>query len=228
MNLAQTNSRPIFSGQTQIHPRLAERVRRYLTTIYRRPIATHSQAAFEQVQQWINGRDQPLILDAGCGVGISTRQLAECFPQALVIGVDKSAVRLAKQHSVLPINAFLVRADLNDFWRQAVTAKWRLWHHYLLYPNPWPKAQHLQRRWHASPLLPFIVVLGGRLELRSNWRLYVEEFIFALGLIGIDAACDVYQAEQALTPFERKYWHSGQCSWHCVIELKAGYTPQVR
>ena len=120
----------------------------------------------------------------------------------------------------MPQNTLLVRADLSDFWRLAVTAKWQLQRHYLLYPNPWPKPEHLQRRWHGSPVLPFVVALGGQLELRSNWRLYVEEFVFALEQLGFHTVCEAYQANIAWTPFERKYWASGQRSWRCLIDLK--------
>ena len=225
--LTTANSRPVLSTQTQIHPRLAERVQRHLSTPYRRPLAAHSQAAFEYTQRWLDGRNNRLILDAGCGVGVSTRYLAEQFPQALVIGVDKSAARLAKRYGALPDNALLVRADLNDFWRLAVAADWRLWRHYLFYPNPWPKPEHLQRRWHGSPLLPFILALGGRLELRSNWRLYVEEFVAALALAGLTSHCEICPNAEPITPFERKYQASGQCCWRCVFELKAGYTTLI-
>lgn len=38
-----------------------------------------------------------MILDAGCGVGESTLRLAARFPEARVIGVDKSAARLGRQ-----------------------------------------------------------------------------------------------------------------------------------
>lgn len=39
-----------------------------------------------------------LILDAGCGVGLSTRWLATLYPNHFVIGVDQYADRL--QHNV--------------------------------------------------------------------------------------------------------------------------------
>jgi tRNA (guanine-N7-)-methyltransferase len=38
-----------------------------------------------------------LILDAGCGVGHSTIQLARAFPDHWVIGVDQSEDRLSRK-----------------------------------------------------------------------------------------------------------------------------------
>lgn len=180
-------------------------------------MAEHTRVAFEQARDWIEpGR--PLILDAGCGVGESTGKLAGRFPEALVIGVDKSAHRLARQPS-LPANALLLRAELADFWRLALAAGWRLERHYLLYPNPWPKAAHFTRRWHGSPLWSVILALGGRLELRSNWRLYVEEWVRALALAGVPAVVEPLRVETPLTPFERKYYAAGQSLWRCVVRL---------
>jgi len=225
--LSDTPSRSVNSSQTAIHPRLAERVRRHLQTAYRRPIATHNQAAFNAAQRWLGASKTPLVLDAGCGVGLSTRHLAESFPQARVIGVDKSARRLAKQHGAVPDNALVLQADLSDFWRLAVAAGWQLWRHYLLYPNPWPKPEHLQRRWHGSALLPFILALGGRLELRSNWRLYIDEFAYALELAGVATRLGVCPSTEPLSPFERKYQTSGQTCWYCVSELQSIYTTAV-
>lgn len=212
-------SRSVSSSQTRPHRHLIRQLERYQQSIYRRPIASHNQDAFNTVQDWLADRSLPLILDSGCGVGASTAQFARQFPQALVIGIDKSAARLDKQGYDLPANAFRIRADLQDFWRLAVAAKWRLWRHYLLYPNPWPKPHHLQRRWHSSPLWPFILQLGGRLELRTNWRIYAEEFALALRFFDQPASIKAFIPIHPLTPFERKYWQSGQTCWRCVSIL---------
>ena len=210
------NSRTVSSNQTDLHPRLAALVRRHLAEPFRKPVAAHTAAAFAEATAWRDWR--PLLLDAGCGSGAGTLALARRFADVQVLGVDRSARRLAKTAG-LPSNALLLRADLADFWRLAAAAGWRLWRHYLLYPNPWPKAKHVQRRWHGSPFLPFILQLGGRLELRSNWRLYVEEWAAALRLAGCEATVEPYRAEAPLTPFERKYWASGQRSWRCAVDL---------
>ncbi len=162
-------------------------------------------------------------MDSCCGVGESTANLAKRHPDALVIGIDKSAHRLDK-HDVEYKQTeqgqyILVQADLNDFWRLALEADWQPTHHYLLYPNPWPKAKHIQRRWHGSAVFPFIVKLGGKLELRSNWDIYVKEFARALALSGVDVEVEAYESDEAITPFERKYWASGQSSTRLVVTL---------
>ncbi|WP_025731721.1 tRNA (guanine(46)-N(7))-methyltransferase TrmB [Carnimonas nigrificans] len=218
----QANSSPIESSQRGVHHGLAQRVERALQHPWRRPVAEHSRLAFEHAQQWRAPlADRALIIDAGCGVGLSTRRLAEQNPEAVVIGIDRSEDRLARDHGRLPDNALLVRADLVDFWRLALAADWRPTQHYLLYPNPYPKPGLLKQRWQGHPVLPTILRLGGRLELRSNWHIYVEEFAQATQLVtGITPTVEPFvPASPALTPFEEKYHRSGQQLWRLQVEL---------
>src|SRR5574337_1283396 len=96
----------------------------------------------------------------------------------------------------------------------------RLARHYLLYPNPWPKIGHLGRRWHAHPVFPTLLRLGGVLECRSNWRVYVEELAFALEqATGRAVPWEEFDAASPLTPFERKYRDSGQTLYRLAIDL---------
>jgi tRNA G46 methylase TrmB len=78
-----------------------------------------------------------------------------------------------------PENLLMLRADARSFWRLLRNADFKAQKHYLLYPNPWPKKKHLQLRWHGSTALTDLLALGGELELRSNWKTYLEEFKIA-------------------------------------------------
>src|SRR5690625_4936039 len=224
MHRATAAPRRVDSNQSGLHPRLAERVRRHLLHPYRRPVAEHNRRAVEQAAERLAEHDGPLLLDSFCGVGASTALLACRHPEALVVGLDKSARRLARHgHHLpasaggrLPDNCLLVRAEVDDFWRLAAEAGWRPQAHYLLYPNPWPKAAHLQRRVHGSPVFPHLLELGGRIELRSNWRLYLEECAAALALAEWTARLRPLPPAPPWTPFERKYAAAGQSLWQLV------------
>ena len=221
--MTDANSRSIVSNQPGLHEKLDEIVLKHLSAEFKKPIAEHTQAAFDQVNEKVQAFNGPIILDSCCGVGESTANLAKRHPDALVIGIDKSSHRLDKhdiEYKQTDAGQYiLVQADLNDFWRLAVAANWQPSHHYLFYPNPWPKAKHLQRRWHGAAIFPYIVKLGGRLELRSNWDIYVKEFARSLELAGHKCDVELYESDTAITPFERKYWASGQQSHRLVINL---------
>ena len=138
--------------------------------------------------------------------------------RSLVIGVDRSSHRLARARSPLPDNALLLRARLEDFWRLLAGKGIGLSKHYLLYPNPWPKPGHLGRRWHGHPVFPLLIGLSRRLELRSNWRLYLEEFRAAAAICGTTAPPVVsFSGRQVLTPFERKYAASGHALFRLIL-----------
>ena len=220
--MSHGNSRVITSNQQGPHEKIEELVKRHLAHSSRKPFNQHTLDAFSEVQEWLNGKSAPLIMDSCCGVGESTARLAQRYPEALVIGVDKSALRTEKHshYKAQTDNYLVVRADLNDFWRLAHQAGWKLNKHFLLYPNPYPKSAHVQRRWHASAAFADILKLGGVLEVRSNWQIYVQEFALALQVAGFNASAELYHCDEPDTPFERKYWDSGQQSWRVIADLK--------
>ena len=223
-----TNSRIPTSAQTGIHDHLATLLDRHSGAAFRKPFTDYNRAAFDtsQERRLRIAPDAPLILDSCCGVGESSIALARACPDHYVIGVDQSESRLARNiaskvvASQLPDNLDLVRADLVDYWRLLQAADIRLARHYLLYPNPWPKIGHLARRWHGHPVFPAMLALGGVLECRSNWRIYVEEFCFAIKhLTQKTALCEHFIPEQPLTPFERKYLNSGHPLYRTQLSL---------
>ena len=207
-----------------MHEHLAQQVSRHAVSVFRKPVTEYNRAAFDaSLAAWRDHGSMPLILDAGCGVGLSTLHLARQFPAHFVIGIDQSADRLARNvqwPGDRPANCVHVRADLVDYWRLLQEAGIGLARHYILYPNPWPKKQHLGRRWHGHPVFPTIVALGGAFECRSNWRIYVEECAAALTqLSGIDVPVESLDAPQPITPFEEKYRASSHALWCCRVAL---------
>ena len=235
------NSSPITSRQTGIHDQLAHQVAKHARTHFLKPITDYNRAAFNTgIAAWrASGSDMPLILDAGCGVGLSTLHLAAQFPGHFVIGVDQSADRVARNtmwKGEAPSNCIRIRADLIDFWRLMLDAGIYPARHYVLYPNPWPKKHHLGRRWHGHPIFPTIVALGGHFECRSNWRIYIDECAAALHQLNVtevtvepylhdtlpmpDSSPDLFAMPCApITPFEQKYLASGHALWRCKTHI---------
>jgi tRNA G46 methylase TrmB len=210
------NSKPIVTNQTGIHEQLCTVVSKHLARPFLKPIHPRSQACFDELTEHVKRFGGDIIIDSCCGVGQSTRILAKQHPNALVIGIDKSQHRLSRQiNDVWQVsNYLLVRADLNDLYRLIAASDWPVSQHYLLYPNPWPKSKHLQRRWHGAAVFPAILAIGQQLTLRSNWRLYLEEFQTAAALAGkASTLVEIPLQAQPMTPFEAKFQASGQRCW---------------
>lgn len=186
-----------------------------------------TEAAFAAVAGLLSEEGgRPLILDSGCGTGASTRLIAAAFPGSLVIGIDRSAARLARVRApALPhreSNAIWVRAELANFWRCALESGWRLERHFLLYPNPWPKASQLRRRWHGHPVFPVLLALGGQLEMRTNWLVYAREFARAGNFAtGTPATLEAVGSSSISSPFERKYRARGDALYRVRMNLSA-------
>ena len=234
-------ARAVTTNQTDIYDKLEKVVRKYASTEYLRPIADHTRIAFAEAEKFVTefygdaGRDNDLsgrtaykvILDSGCGTGESTVNIALAHPDIPVIGIDKSAARLAKNSSA-PANAFLVRAELLDFWRLAldeVTAgHWTIPYHALYYPNPWPKQSEATRRFHLHPIFPTLLSLGDAIELRTNWEIYAREFAEAAriateisGAANPKISIKTFSADAPITAFERKYKEARQQLWRVTI-----------
>lgn len=224
------SSSPVSSSQTEIHSRLETVVRRHLAAPWRQPLHAPTVSAFERLVA-LPGFDagRALVFDSGCGTGQSTRLIAKKLTDCLVIGIDRSANRLSRLGAVgLPVqrdNAIWIQAELSSFWRLALENGWRLHRHYLLYPNPWPKPGQLQRRWHAHPVFPQMLALGGVLEMRCNWKVYAEEFQRAVQLAapGVEARMESADSEAGWegieTPFGTKYAASGHKLHRVIADL---------
>ena len=175
---------------------------RFLT---HKPIAKHTLEAFQRVQNSVDHRNIILDSGCGTGrsslllgemypshfvIGID-RSVARLvrnvkFRKGQVKETndneEKNALEVNCIDNNVPTvqraaeNVLLVRAELVDFWRLALQQNWNVSHHYLLYPNPYPKKSRYKHRWYANPSFPLLLQLGGNILIRSNWKAYLEEF----------------------------------------------------
>ena len=227
MPAANKLSREITDAQQGIHKNLEKVVRKHCENAFRKPVAKHTQDAFDSIAERVEKellKDKPLLFDSFCGTAMSTRIIARNNPDALVVGIDRSEVRLKKSGDEdLPDNAILLQAECADFWLLANNAGWKLQKHFIMYPNPYPKSKHLKRRCHGHPSYPTLLALGGEIELRTNWKVYADEFSEALGYTKLPNAVSSgvmkLEADSPLTLFEKKYQNAGHELYRCIYTL---------
>lgn len=208
----------INTEQKHCYKNLATVVLKHNRTVYKPVISIQQRQVFAEASRWLAERSQPIILDSGCGRGMSSHFLAKKFPSHSIIALDKSSHRLSHCTDSCPDNLLFVQANCEDFWYLAVEENWLIDRHYILYPNPWPKAKHFKRRFHGHPIFPRVLKLGGEIILRSNWRIYLEEFRQAAQLLGVNQSslCH-YRGQQAITHFEQKYWDTQTPTYECRL-----------
>jgi tRNA (guanine-N7-)-methyltransferase len=224
-----TPANPVTSPQTSIHINLEKTVTKHFASTSQKPIAEHNQEAFSVAHERWQQMGQPAaILDSACGTGESSRYLATTHPNHFIIGIDQSIKRLDNSNNQqLPENCLLLRSECTDFWRLAEQAQWHFAKHTLLYPNPYPKPKHLQRRWHGDAAWPSLLAISDEIELRTNWKIYAEEFHQALlqseqlrprfSSIHLNQ----YIAENPITAFERKYLMSQHPLWQVKTHVES-------
>jgi tRNA (guanine-N7-)-methyltransferase len=221
------NSHKVESNQEGVHPDIEKVVKKHLCTDWKKPVGQPTLDVWKILKPLLI-ENSNFILDSGCGTGDSSLYLAKKFPEQLIVGVDKSEVRLNKvgksgkpgrnevYQDETPSNIKFVRADLNDLWRLMVEDNVLPQKHFLFYPNPWPKSIHLKRRFHGHSVFPYLVKLCPNIEVRSNWEAYVQEFSIAWSVaFGSEFSCKKFTPlpGEWVSAFEKKYDQSGHGFW---------------
>jgi tRNA (guanine-N7-)-methyltransferase len=223
----------VNTNQHGPHPDVEKLVKKHTLESFSRPISNKQILSFEAANTWVNSSSKPVVLDSGCGTGLSTLVLAERFPQHVVVGIDKSAHRLKRgtadtENFKVPPNAFFMQSNLEDAWRLIFRSNWKISHHFVLYPNPWPKSEHVKRRWHGHPVFPFLIRLSPYLELRSNWKMYLEEFSWAMTSATQNSEKPTpFQSEKPISLFEKKYWQAHCPTYRLVYQDLVCRQPQA-
>ena len=210
----------ILTNQTGPHPKLKQSPVGASTYMACYPVSLNVLEICQKIKKEQDKSDWSLLLDSGCGTGDSTINIAKSYPDYLVIGIDKSSKRLNQaQQKIKSENVRFITANLVEFWIGLKLVNASIAANFILYPNPWPKQKHLKKRWHAHPVMPLLPVISKYIELRTNWRIYAEEFCNSLTkLTGAVMAVERINPNNPISAFEEKYVESN----HDLFRLRYG------
>jgi tRNA (guanine-N7-)-methyltransferase len=157
-------------AQREILPKLA---------IAYRPQPLELRAAF--------GRDVPVVLEIGFGMGETTAAIAQAHPEFDFLGVEVFAAgvgALARRVDELGLaNVRIVQHDAVEVVRDMI-APGALAGAHVFFPDPWPKARHHKRRLIAAPFVALLasrLAPGGILHCATDWQHYAEQMLAVLG-----------------------------------------------
>lgn len=167
------------------------------------------------------GREAPLVLEVGFGMGEATVAMAAADPARDVLAVDVHTpgvgklLRSLEEHDVS--NVRVLEGDALHVLRVMLDGV-ELDEVRVYFPDPWPKARHAKRRL-VSPVFCDLVAArlraGGVLHVATDWRPYAD---MALRVLSEHDAFEVdgfseRPMHRPLTRFERRGLAAGRPSY---------------
>ena len=133
------------------------------------------------------GREAPLVLEIGCGMGDAVIAMAAAAPEHDFLAVDVHTPGLGNVLAMAEraglTNVRVAVGDAVDLLRDLIPAD-ALEAVHVYFPDPWPKARHHKRR----IIRPDVVALlagrlrpGGRLHCATDWAEYAAAMLEVLG-----------------------------------------------
>ena len=165
--------RRMTTGQARAWERNWSRLGRELTELPPGPL---------DLAAWF-GREAPLVLEIGSGMGETTAELAGAAPEVNYLAVEvyqpglAQLMMRAEEREIT--NLRLIRGDavvlLDEHIAPGSLAEVRIF-----YPDPWPKARHHKRRLIQPGFVALVadrLALGGVLRLATDWAHYAEQMM---------------------------------------------------
>lgn len=168
------------------------------------------------------GRQAPLVLEIGCGMGEATAAMAAADPGRDYLGVDVHTPGLANLLALAERDALgnvrAARGDAIELLRDLMKPG-SLDAVHVFFPDPWPKAKHHKRRIirpDAVALIRERLRPGGSLRCATDWAPYAQQMLETLSAdpgLSNEYDGDGYAprpATRPVTKFERRALAAGR------------------
>ena len=173
------------------------------------------------------GRDAPVVLEIGFGMGDATAGIAQAMPDTDFIAVEVHAPgvgALLKQIGERGLtNLRLVQHDAVDVLEQMI-APGSLAAVHVFFPDPWHKLKHNKRRLIQTPLVTLLatrLARSGTLHCATDWHPYAEQMLTVLSAEPLlKNTADGYAPKpdhRPLTKFENRGLQLGHGVWDLVF-----------
>jgi tRNA (guanine-N7-)-methyltransferase len=119
------------------------------------------------------GRRAPLQVDLGCGDGSLLCEMADQFPEKNFLGIERLTKRVEKvRRKALKIENVRVLGTKTLFAVRYLLPENSVETFYLLFPDPWPKRRHQQRRIFTCE---FLDAIAAALEQNGALRVATDQ-----------------------------------------------------
>jgi tRNA (guanine-N7-)-methyltransferase len=176
------------------------------------------------------GRNAPLIVEIGFGMGQATAQIAASRPEVDFIGIEVheagvgALLRLIDEQRLT--NLRIVRHDAVAVLAQMI-APASLAAVHVFFPDPWHKKRHHKRRLIQPAFVAQLVTRiapGGLLHCATDWQPYAEQMLEVLSaepaLVNTATGYAPKPDYRPLTKFEARGLGLGHGVWDLVFERR--------
>ncbi len=180
----------------------------------------------------IFGREAPLVLEIGCGLGEYLADRAQREPEKNFIGIEIDWRRVKKSLRKMevwrrrcpggsPPNVKILQVDVTVALERLFRPR-ALHHVYCLFPCPWPKKGHVKHRLFSRS---FLKLLNSRLAERGEVLVATDFAPFRDWVLG-EASGTGFDVRSTVTParfgtkFERKWAAEGQSKFYELLLRK--------
>lgn len=179
------------------------------------------------------GREAPLVIEIGFGMGDSLADMAEAAPDISFLGIEVHRPGVGKLlHTVQTRGLGNVKVychDAVDILQRCI-ADHSVDRIQIFFPDPWHKKRHHKRRLIQPPFVSLLkskLKPGGTLHLATDWQHYAE---YMLAVLSADAdltnlAGSGQYSEKTGRP-ETKFERRGQRLGHGVWDLIFEFAPK--
>jgi tRNA (guanine-N7-)-methyltransferase len=207
--LQQTDDVRTFKTRRRTTPGQADALHRLLPALGLSPTGRIEPAR-------VFGREAPLVLEIGSGMGEATAAMAAADPDRDVLAVDvhtpgiANLLRLVEEAGLRNVRVLEgdARALLRDRLAPGALDEVRVF-----FPDPWPKARHAKRRL-VSPAFAGLVAArlrpDGRLHVATDWASYAAHTSRVLHAHPSFDVVSTDRGDRPVTRFERRGVSAGR------------------
>ena len=187
--------------------------------------------AFDAMQTF--GRQAPLIVEIGFGMGDTLLEMAQAAPTSDFIGIEVHPpgigrlINLAAKNQVDNLRVYM--ADANDVLADCIADN-SIGRVQIFFPDPWHKKKHHKRRLVQQNFIELIATKlerGGVLHLATDWEPYAKQMLTLLdgniklrNLAG-HGSYSPRPSYRPVTKFERRGAGLGHGVWDLLFERLA-------
>ena len=173
------------------------------------------------------GRDAPVVVEVGFGMGETTARIAAENPGTNYLGIEVHApgvgslLKQVEEQSLT--NVRIVTHDAVEVLRDMIPAN-SLAAIHVFFPDPWPKKKHHKRRLIQpafAELAASRLAVGGHLHVATDWQEYAEQVLAVLSAVPLlSNTAEGFAARPATRPetkFERRGLKLGHGVWDLLF-----------